>query len=61
MADISVGTRLHTLAQLIRDAECLEHDGVLNRSRSGNRKYRHGRGRPLQRRMSLASPTSFLW
>lgn len=29
MADVSVETRLRTLAQLIRDAECREHDGVL--------------------------------
>lgn len=29
MADVSVETRLRTLAQLIHDAECREHDGVL--------------------------------
>lgn len=29
MADVSAETRLRTLAQLIRDAECREHDGVL--------------------------------
>ncbi|MBG6240393.1 MAG: ethanolamine utilization protein EutJ [Candidatus Symbiopectobacterium sp. Clec_Harlan] len=29
MADVSVETRLRTLEQLIRDAECREHDGVL--------------------------------